>query len=378
MKILYITNSILPSSNANTIHVMKMANALSEEGHKVTLVASKGGDIDVNDLYKHYNTSSKFEIVLAKNIRKFAWLFRIGSSISRLRNNDLVYTRWPLAALILSKLSYKKIMLEYHSNPSSLFQRIILRLNIRSKSVYKFIFITHSLRDYFCEKYPEIDNKITQVLPDGADKADLSNSKTSINDGNISCCYVGSFLPGKGVDTIVKIAERMPHIVFHIVGGNADLIKKLDPINHSNIVWYGHLKVKEAMKILCNSEVALLPNKKNVYIDGSKDIGSWTSPLKLFEYMSYGKAIIASNIPVLREILNNSNSVLVDAENVDEWINAIEILNADSELIKKISNQAKFDLESQYTWLIRARRLLNKDVVESTKGIDVNGSNLTK
>ena len=39
MKILYISNSIIPSRTANSIHVMKMCQAFADNGHEVVLLA---------------------------------------------------------------------------------------------------------------------------------------------------------------------------------------------------------------------------------------------------------------------------------------------------------------------------------------------------
>ena len=39
MNILYISNSIIPSRTANSIHVMKMCQAFADNGHEVTLLA---------------------------------------------------------------------------------------------------------------------------------------------------------------------------------------------------------------------------------------------------------------------------------------------------------------------------------------------------
>ncbi len=37
--LIYISNSILPSNSANSVHVMKMCNAFSKNGYNVTLLA---------------------------------------------------------------------------------------------------------------------------------------------------------------------------------------------------------------------------------------------------------------------------------------------------------------------------------------------------
>jgi len=55
MKILYISKSIIPSRSANSIHVMKMCQAFSDNGHEVVLLTpdlKKNYEKNVNDIYK--------------------------------------------------------------------------------------------------------------------------------------------------------------------------------------------------------------------------------------------------------------------------------------------------------------------------------------
>ena len=70
--------------------------------------------------------------------------------------------------------------------------------------------------------------------------------------------------------------------------------------------------------------------------------------------MSHKKAIIASDLPVLKEVLNNKNSVLVEHDNIKSWIDKIELLKNPSERYN-ISNQALSDFY-EYTWKNRARK----------------------
>lgn len=65
MKILYISNSIIPSNNANSIHVMKMCQALADNGHKVTLLAPNKVnhfEKNISDVYEFYNVKKNFKI----------------------------------------------------------------------------------------------------------------------------------------------------------------------------------------------------------------------------------------------------------------------------------------------------------------------------
>lgn len=73
--------------------------------------------------------------------------------------------------------------------------------------------------------------------------------------------------------------------------------------------------------------------------------------------MSHRKAIIASNLPVLKEVLNEKNSILVNCDNITEWINAIEKLKSFKNR-DLIANQALSDF-NKYTWKNRVLRLMN-------------------
>ena len=57
MRIVYISDSAIPSSSPNSVHVMKMCQAFTCLGHQVTLVApdvSDGLEPGVSDIYAFY------------------------------------------------------------------------------------------------------------------------------------------------------------------------------------------------------------------------------------------------------------------------------------------------------------------------------------
>jgi glycosyltransferase involved in cell wall biosynthesis len=82
------------------------------------------------------------------------------------------------------------------------------------------------------------------------------------------------------------------------------------------------------------------------------------SPMKLFEYMASGIPIIASDLPSVRDVLNEQNSILYPADSLDGLIERIERLTGDRELLRRIGHQAKKDVE-KYTWSKRAGRILS-------------------
>ena len=105
-----------------------------------------------------------------------------------------------------------------------------------------------------------------------------------------------------------------------------------------------------------------MPNQKVVLAHGSElsnitlNISDFTSPLKLFEYMSHKKAIIASDLPVIREVLNDRNSILVESDDINSWLNAIIKLK-DFKHREIISSKALDDFY-KYSWKNRAQLVI--------------------
>lgn len=361
MRILYLSASIIPSEKANSVHVMKMCESLADE-NKVTLIASMGEN--KLNYYRHYNVQSNFKISLIRiKSKKVNSIFRLIRAFLLSFFNDIIYTRWYIGALFMILVTRKKIILEHHNIlDSKRKNRIIQHLN-KSNKIIKHVFITKALKSAYIKKYNPNNTSNYYVFPDGAEyKAQYSSINIHENMIRKECVYLGSFLPGKGVELVVQIANALPSFTFHIVGGSQNEINQLrNKCEFENVIWHGYLNQINAMKILEQTHIALLPNQNDIYIDNDTNIGKYTSPMKMFEYMSRGKAIIASDLEVLKEVLvNEYNSVLVDPSSTEEWVKGIIRLQRDSKLFNHISNNALQDLKTKYTWKIRAKNVLRE------------------
>jgi hypothetical protein len=82
------------------------------------------------------------------------------------------------------------------------------------------------------------------------------------------------------------------------------------------------------------------------------------SPLKLFEYMAAGKPILCSDLPVLREIVEDGrNGLLLPLADADAWVAALCRLRDAPEERRRLGAAARADLVARYTWRERARRI---------------------
>jgi glycosyltransferase involved in cell wall biosynthesis len=73
--------------------------------------------------------------------------------------------------------------------------------------------------------------------------------------------------------------------------------------------------------------------------------------MKMFEYMGSGVPIVASDLPVLGEVLTHRrNALIAPAGDVDAWRAAIRELLDEPDLARRLATAARADLERDHTW----------------------------
>jgi glycosyltransferase involved in cell wall biosynthesis len=365
MKILYLSKSIIPSRSANSVHVMKMCQAFSDNGHSVILLAPKSKDKyekGVDDIYEYYGVKKNFKIkkLWHPNIKGGALLYLFGILFYLIINRgfDLIYGRF-LHGCFLATLLRKNTIFETHE---ILFKKknhryFFFNLLAKSNHLKKLIVISQALKNIYL-KQKCLNDSMIQVAHDGADKVENFNSKIKLSGTNskLKVGYVGHLYKGRGVEIILECAKQLSDMTFHIVGGLEEDIKYwkdfLKKMNISNVYFYGFVTPKETLNYRNSFDILIAPYSSKVTLKGIGDTSKFMSPLKIFEYMSHKKPIIASDLPVIREILNEKNSILVEHDNINLWINSLKKLR-DIELRENIANQALIDF-SNYTWKNRA------------------------
>lgn len=83
-------------------------------------------------------------------------------------------------------------------------------------------------------------------------------------------------------------------------------------------------------------------------------------PVKMFEYMSAGIPVIASNFPLWKEIIEkNQCGVCVDPLNPLEIAKAIEYVLKNDEIAKKYGKNGRMLIENKYNWEKEEKKLIN-------------------
>jgi glycosyltransferase involved in cell wall biosynthesis len=104
-------------------------------------------------------------------------------------------------------------------------------------------------------------------------------------------------------------------------------------------------------------DVLLVPYQKSVLIQGRLDTAQWMSPLKVFEYMASRRPMVISDLPVLREVVNERNAIIVPPDDMDQWRQALVRLR-DPALRQRVADAAYADFVAHHTWHQRAQSVL--------------------
>ena len=335
---------------------------------KVSLFAINGnGNNSLKKIHNIYGTKNSFEIKLFNLYlnRLQILLFHI-KILFNIFNFQIIYCRHPF--FLLSLLFYKKkYILELHDLRifNSFFYKKLFKFILFNKKLTSIVLISNQLKIDFLKIFPKLDNKLI-VAHDGSSLFDekVSNNNISfIKKYSFNIIYVGSLHPGKGLEIIKPLSKNFNNFGFHIIGGNEKEIKNYQKEfnNQKNIFFYGYINHSNIKNYIYFSDICLLPNLPDVKIYSNNkyiDIGKYTSPLKMFDYMSVGKPIIASKLKNIQEVLNHKNNAyLCSYQDLNEWIDAIDTLYTDKQFRLLIGNNAKNDLLNKYQWPVRIKQI---------------------
>jgi glycosyltransferase involved in cell wall biosynthesis len=101
-----------------------------------------------------------------------------------------------------------------------------------------------------------------------------------------------------------------------------------------------------------SADVLVLPNSKKVDEMQSKA----TSPLKLFEYMASGTPIVASDIPAIREIVNDAEVFFVEPDSPEKLAEKIKEVLSNPKEAERRAGLAKEKVK-EFAWIKRAEKI---------------------
>lgn len=369
MKILY--HHRIASKDGQFVHVEELISALKKLGHEIIVVGpigleqeDFGSDGGIITILKQY--VPKFAYELAELSYAIYAYFKLIKAVLH-HKPDVLYERYNLflpAGVWLKKTFNLPMLLEVNApiyEERSKYNGLMLKRLASWSESYVWnnadmvLPVTYVLADKVMNA--KVKPEKLQVIPNGIDpdkfNQDLSTvslkNKMGLN-GKYILGFIGFMREWHGLDKVVDLLvdDKNRHLLLVGDGPARESIQKRAKILgvDAQVTITGVVERKNVATYISCFDIAL-----------QADIVDYASPLKLFEYMILGKAIVAPDKRNIREILvNNKNAILFKNDIKEDFISSINSLLADESKRNYIGKNAKNTIyEKKLTWKDNAK-----------------------
>jgi glycosyltransferase involved in cell wall biosynthesis len=364
----YVYGQRLPNKLANSGAVLNLCKALSDASNRVTL-AYLGEPEDEPAIRAAYDLPATMHCTALPSMRRGLYYPAMAVTALRRSGADVVITRMPQVAVIAAMLG-KPTILELHQH---------LELFSHLRLWTKFLFLVRPNRLAIVATTPGIRGslhpawrrKATTIatLPSAALDLLVDDTPPSFDVG-----YVGSFMPGKGVEKVHAMAEALPEVSFVVYGdptSGPDAAASLEAL--PNVTLGGFVPNKDIATALASFRIGVAPYASTGFGGSGKLFFRMDSlsSLKVLEYMSAAKAIVSSRIPAIEDCVQDGQSALLcDPDDNSEWTRAVSALANDPALSQRLARNARNTYLQRFTYSVRAEGFMKLAVLMRTSGLN--------
>ena len=394
--------------HAAQLHIYHTIRGLQRSGHEVTLLALQGrGVLCTTDLQVF-----KSDRLLASQYGRLglsgtAMFKRFESGVRRLQSElhvpylalfdsyrmaeagsinlkgfDLIHERFNLLSLggawasrklgIPFVLEVNADLLEqrkFKGTPEKGLRRLfaVWATQMSFNAATKIICISAGLKDHLRRKWNIEDSKLS-VLPCAADVEAFGlnpNSNRIRQSLGLTTepvvIWVGGFYPWHDIDLLLKsftmVLQRHPGAKLVLVGDGStrSSVEQIIQTNglQQSVMMTGAIAHADVPEMLSIADIAVVPSAP---VPASR--GGTGTPLKLFEYMAAGKAIVATNLNQAAEVIQKDhNGLLVEAGDIKGFSEALLTLLDNPKERDRLGQNARQQAIQLYSWQEYTRRL---------------------
>jgi glycosyltransferase involved in cell wall biosynthesis len=371
MHILAASDFDADSDRAHAINVVKTAGGFSRLGHRVTLLCrAPGHGLDTDALARRY-AEPGIEWIGAEPLddeqrekdhegvgQAFGnW---VAEQADRFRP-DAVYARHFHAAIACADYLYPTAI-ETHAYIGD--ERPILNQTFAAtarsdRALRALITISHRLADHYVAR-GAAESRV-HVVPDGVD-LDLfarpaDPGPTPYTSAGRNVTYAGHLYDHKGIPTILVAAKLLPDVRFHLIGGTAEdihrVMYRVDELGIGNVTLHASRPHADVPPWLWHASALLLPPSAN------EPSANWTSPVKLGEYLASLTPIIASDIPALRDWVDDHTVNWFRPDDPEDLARAVGVAVRETPEQRAERCTHASDLSLSFSYERRARTILD-------------------
>jgi len=367
MHVAVATRAYLPYPYAASINIVGGCVGLARLGHRVTMLAGwklHRPPLGRGSVWDYYGVERCFDLIRFVEFPRVGWWFDRRVTEWAKRAGALLYTR-DLRLLAPAARAGVPCIAEVHTEVGPRDQAVLGEA-LLSGAALGLVVITEALRQHFDRVLPRaVPRDKIVVAPDAVDPHRFrpAPDRRTGSLPRMTVGYVGSLFPGKGLEILVPLARRMPDVRFVVWGGSRRDVRawRRRTRDVPNLRFAGFAPPRDVPSILQRLDVGLVPNQPHVVLRSGTDIGPYTSPTKIFEYMASGIPMIVSDLPVLREVVRpGENALVARHDDVGDWQEKLERLRSDDHLRARLAQNSRREAVERFSHEARFREIFRQ------------------
>lgn len=369
-KILYTAFDIVPSPKGASTHILHNIRGLVNRNYAVHLITPNDGLLPTEDTIEGAQVTRVSQDLTQNFLARAAHFGKsVLTHLTLHPDYDIVHFRniWDGLHIAQNKkrFGYKtlfevnglpSIELKYHYPriDSDLLSKIkeqeIATLHLSDAIICP----SNVTRDYIASL--GLNRKLVTVIPNGVSPSDFSPTPLPIRDDRVPVLlYIGTLADWQGLDIVIKalpkiLAQRAVRL--HIVGRGRSRQRKVLSKQIRKLGVEGSVTVQQAIPhheipaLIADSDICVAPLGLN-----DRNVTQGACPIKVLEYMAAGRPLLASNMPIVRELVREDMDALLFSPNdPDDLARQVLTLLNDFELSKRLAQSASERVLSKFTW----------------------------
>jgi glycosyltransferase involved in cell wall biosynthesis len=325
-----------PPKGGSSVHVYQLIKGFADSGHTVCALQ---GDYPF-DLFKRYERNE-----LGQFLKDIDVLYlRLGGGLRQDISSFLKWARpltfplvWEINAPASERQNLKSGIIEFC-------------WKAMAGLVDAAVCVSEEIEVY-AQEYLHIRN--TKVIPNGSDPTMFHPDRR--NRAVFSCAKEDDFVVlwagssqfiTQGLGIIFDVAERMQKIEqrvkFVLITDSRYIRRKLP----ENMEVYEQIPYLSMPEYVASSDLCLCLYQEYSW----SKIGFYPSPLKLFDYMSCARPVIASNMGQIARVIRHGENGLLANNDPDDIVKKIQSVFNDKEKATEIGAGARLDIINRYNW----------------------------
>jgi glycosyltransferase involved in cell wall biosynthesis len=389
MRILVFTSSVYGKDSTAEIHMKEILRHLSKTDEVVVIAQPK---YHLNEIPGLMVRQVEMPTVFSGNIYVATFYKALlaansliaGAMILSSRKIDVLYARHginSLCAIVLSAIFRKPLVFEmnglwfdeanyYTLGKMSITRSLAWLLDMLScRCSDGLVAVTDGIKKSI-ETLFHVPSSRIQVIPNGANVdlfrpigQEAARQELRFDKDDKIVCFVGSIYqvsPWPGIHDLIKSAPRVldkvPRAKFLIIGNGPlkdrwhSMVRELD-LQHA-FIFAGRVPYALVPTYINASDICVTPFRRRVNVDRG------LSPLKLYEYLACGKAVVGSDISGIGDLLRSTDTgIAVPPEDPEALGNAISFLLNNETARARMAGNARRIAVANFSWESAARRI---------------------